>query len=86
MTTNKPLFDLKATPKPEHVQDRENDKWGRSVERKKPGRKKTKRTAQLHPRLYPQIADEITQIAEDREITVGVLIEEMFQVWKINQK
>lgn len=92
MSETKPLIDLKASlkserHKPEH---QESNNWQRSIERKKPGRKKSPRTAQIHPRVYPQVAEEIISIIEQRDITVGVFIEEIFQFWKdkseINQK
>lgn len=88
MSEIKPLIDfdvdLKATPKPKPSEIDSNENWGRSVERKKPGRKKTKRTAQIHPRLPPEIADEFNAIAEERDITAGALFEEIFQFWKLN--
>lgn len=49
--------------------------------RKKPGRKLSPRTYQLHPKVFPEIGEAIAAEAEQRGITQGQLIEQMWQVY-----
>lgn len=48
--------------------------------RKKPGRKPSPRTYQLHPKVLPEVGEAIAAEAERRGLTQGQLIEEMWQV------
>ena len=85
MTKDNKLFDLRATPKNTPSETRENEDWGKSVERKKPGRKKRKPKEQIHPRLDPEIVKELRDLAETREIDMGDLIMEIYSFWKDQQ-
>lgn len=49
--------------------------------RKKPGRKPSPRTYQLHPKVFPRVGEGIAAEAESRGITQGQLIEEMWAVF-----
>lgn len=49
--------------------------------RKKPGRKPSPRTYQMHPKLMPQIGEAISVEAEKLGLTQGQLIEQMWQVY-----
>jgi hypothetical protein len=49
--------------------------------RKKPGRKPSPRTHQLHPKVFPLIGEAIAAEAEKRGITQGQLIEEMWELY-----
>ena len=60
--------------------DNETD-WERSLERKKPGRKKGPRRVQIHPYLTPETVDEINQISQQKEISQGLIIELLFKHW-----
>lgn len=51
--------------------------------RKKPGRKPSPRTHQLHPKVFPEIGEAIAAEAERLGITQGQLIE---QLWESYQK
>lgn len=46
--------------------------------RKKPGRKPSPRTYQLHPKVFPRVGEAIAAEAERQGITQGQLIE---QIW-----
>ena len=50
--------------------------------RKKPGRKPSPRTCQLHPKLLPEIGEKIAEAAEERGITQGHFIEMMWKCWE----
>lgn len=49
--------------------------------RKKPGRKKSPRTYQLHPKVMPEIGEAITKEAEQKGLTQGQVIESMWQAY-----
>ena len=49
--------------------------------RKKPGRKPSPRTHQLHPKVFPKIGEAIAAEAERLGITQGQLIEEMWKAY-----
>lgn len=46
--------------------------------RKKPGRKPSPRTYQLHPKVFPRVGDAIAAEAERLGITQGQLVEHMW--------
>lgn len=50
--------------------------------RKKPGRKPSPRTYQLHPKVFPEVGAAIAREAERLGITQGQLIEQMWDVFK----
>jgi|TARA_B100002049_G_scaffold232538_1_gene211779 ribosome-binding protein aMBF1 (putative translation factor) len=49
--------------------------------RKKPGRKPSPRTHQLHPKVFPKVGEAIAAEAEKRGITQGQLVEEMWSIY-----
>lgn len=49
--------------------------------RRKPGRKKSIRQFQLHPRVLPEIGEAFADEAERRGVTQGVLLEECWQLY-----
>lgn len=49
--------------------------------RKKPGRKPSPRTYQMHPKLMPKVGEAITLEAEALGLTQGQFIERMWQVY-----
>jgi len=51
--------------------------------RKKPGRKPSPRTHQLHPKVFPRVGEAIAAEAEKQGITQGQLIE---QLWELYEK
>lgn len=50
--------------------------------RKKPGRKPSPRTYQLHPKVFPRVGEAIASEAERLGITQGQLIEQMWEVYQ----
>lgn len=50
--------------------------------RKKPGRKPSPRTFQLHPKVMPETGQAIAAEAERLGLTQGQLIEQMWQVYR----
>ena len=50
--------------------------------RKKPGRKPSPRTYQLHPKVFPRVGEAIASEAERLGITQGQLIEEMWVTYQ----
>lgn len=89
MTESNRLSGLKARPKSTTVEDvRRVDEVGEArgffdrTPRKKPGRKPSPRTKQLHPKVFPWVGDALAAEAERRGITQGQLIEEMWQVYQ----
>lgn len=52
--------------------------------RKKPGRKPSPRTYQLHPKVFPQVGEAIAAEAERLGITQGQLIENMWETYQRN--
>lgn len=82
------LAGLKARPKTSTVEDvRRVDEVGEArgfvdrTPRKKPGRKPSPRTYQLHPKILPQIGEAISAEAESLGITQGQLIEQMWAAY-----
>jgi len=53
--------------------------------RKKPGRKPSPRTHQLHPKVFPRVGEAIAAEAERLGITQGQLIEQMWEQFKPTQ-
>lgn len=51
--------------------------------RKKPGRKPSPRTHQLHPKVFPEVGEAVAAEAERLGITQGQLVELM---WNLYQK
>lgn len=85
MSGSNRLAGLKARPKNTTVEDvRRVDEVGEArgfvdrTPRKKPGRKPSPRTHQLHPKVFPKVGEAIAAEAERRGITQGQLIEEMW--------
>ena len=50
--------------------------------RKKPRRKPSPRTHQLHPKVFPKVGEAIAAEAERLGITQGQLIEQMWEKWE----
>lgn len=50
--------------------------------RKKPGRKPSPRTYQLHPKVFPNVGEAIAAEAERLGITQGQLIERMWEKYE----
>ncbi len=82
------LGGLVARPKPSTADDvRKIDEVGEArgfvdrTPRKKPGRKASPRTYQMHPKILPQVGEAITDEAESLGLTQGQLIEKMWQVY-----
>ena len=89
MSGSNRLAGLKARPKGATVEEvRRVDEVGEArgfldrTPRKKPGRKPSPRTHQLHPKVFPTVGQEIAAEAERLGITQGQLIEEMWSVYK----
>ena len=88
MTGSNRLGGLVARPKPSTVEDvRRIDEVGEArgfvdrTPRKKPGRKPSPRTYQMHPKVMPKIGEAITDEAEKLGLTQGQLIEKMWQIY-----
>ncbi len=93
MSVSNRLAGLKARPKGTTVEDvRRVDEVGEArgfvdrTPRKKPGRKPSPRTHQLHPKVFPQIGEAISSEAERLGITQGQLIEEMWRIYQDQQR
>lgn len=89
MSGSNRLAGLKARPKGTTVEEvRRVDEVGEArgfldrTPRKKPGRKPSPRTHQLHPKVFPTVGQEIAAEAERLGITQGQLIEEMWSIYK----
>ena len=89
MSGSNRLAGLKARPKGTTVEEvRRVDEVGEArgfldrTPRKKPGRKPSPRTHQLHPKVFPTVGQEIAAEAERLGITQGQLIEEMWTIYK----
>ena len=89
MSGSNRLAGLKARPKDTTVEEvRRVDEVGEArgfldrTPRKKPGRKPSPRTHQLHPKVFPTVGQEIAAEAERLGITQGQLIEEMWSTYK----
>ena len=90
MSGSNRLAGLKARPKGTTIEEvRRVDDVGEARgfvdrrPRKKPGRKPSPRTYQLHPKVFPKIGEAIAAEAERLGITQGQLIE---QLWDSYQK
>jgi hypothetical protein len=88
MSGSNRLSGLKARPKDTSVEEvRRVDEVGEArgfldrTPRKKPGRKPSPRTFQLHPKVFPEVGEAITAEAEIRGITQGQLIEKMWALY-----
>ena len=86
MSGSNRLAGLKARPKDTTVEDvRRADEVGEArgfvdrTPRKKPGRKPSPRTHQLHPKVFPKVGEGIAAEAERLGITQGQLIERMWE-------
>jgi hypothetical protein len=82
------LAGLKARPKDTSVEEvRRIDDVGEArgfldrTPRKKPGRKPSPRTFQLHPKVFPQVGEAIAAEAERLGITQGQLVERMWEAY-----
>lgn len=82
------LSGLKARPKISTVEDvRRVDEVGEArgfvdrTPRKKPGRKPSPRTYQLHPKVLPEVGEAISAEAERLGLTQGQLIEQMWAIY-----
>ena len=89
MSGSNRLAGLKARPKGTTVEEvRRVDEVGEArgfvdrTARKKPGRKPSPRTHQLHPKVFPKIGEAIAAEAERRGITQGQLIEQMWEAYQ----
>ena len=83
------LAGLKARPKDSGPQEvKIADEIGEArgfldrTPRKKPGRKASPRTYQLHPKVMPKTGESISAEAERLGITQGQLIEQMWEAWQ----
>jgi hypothetical protein len=83
------LAGLKARPKNTTVAEvRRVDVVGEArgfldrTPRKKPGRKPSPRTYQLHPKVFPEVGEAIAAEAERLGITQGQLIEMMWEEYQ----
>lgn len=91
MSGSNRLAGLKARPKDTTVEEvRRVDEVGEArgfvdrSPRKKPGRKPSPRTHQLHPKVLPNIGEAISAEAESLGITQGQLVEQMWSVYEAN--
>lgn len=89
MSGSNRLSGLKARPKGATVEEvRRIDEVGEArgfldrTPRKKPGRKPSPRTHQLHPKVFPEVGEAIAEEAEKLGITQGQLIEEMWEIYR----
>lgn len=89
MTGSNRLPGLKARPKDTTIEDvRRVDEVGEArgfldrTPRKKPGRKPSPRTYQLHPKVLPEVGEAIAAEAEREGLTQGQLIERIWRSYK----
>ena len=82
------LAGLKARPKNTTVEEvRRVDEVGEArgfvdrTPRKKPGRKPSPRTHQLHPKVFPRVGEAIADEAERLGITQGQLVERLWNTY-----
>ena len=85
MSGSNRLAGLKARPKDTTVEEvRRVDEVGEArgvldrTPRKKPGRKPSPRTYQLHPKVLPRVGEAIAAEAERLGVTQGQLIEQLW--------
>lgn len=83
------LAGLKARPKDTSVEQvRRVDEVGEArgfldrTPRKKPGRKPSPRTYQLHPKVFPNVGEAIAAEAARLGVTQGQLIEQMWEKYQ----
>ncbi len=88
MSGSNRLAGLKARPKDTTVEEvRRVDEVGEArgfvdrTPRKKPGRKPSPRTYQLHPKVFPEVGKAIASEAERLGITQGQLVEKLWEVY-----
>lgn len=94
MSGSNRLSGLKARPKNTSIEAvRRVDEVGEAhgfwdrTPRKKPGRKPSPRTYQLHPKVFPDIGEAIASEAGKRGLTQGQLIERMWEAYiEINKE
>ena len=86
MSGSNRLAGVTARPKGTTVEDvRRVDEVGEArgfldrTPRKKPGRKPSPRTWQLHPKVFPEVGEAIAVEAERLGITQGQLVEQMWE-------
>ncbi len=89
MSGSNRLAGLKARPKDTTVEEvRRVDEVGEArgfldrTPRKKPGRKPSPRTHQLHPKVFPEIGEAIAVEAERLGVTQGQLVEKMWSLYE----
>lgn len=89
MSGSNRLAGLKARPKETTVEEvRRVDEVGEArgfldrTPRKKPGRKPSPRTYQLHPKIFPEVGEAIAAEAERLGVTQGQLVEKMWDLYK----
>lgn len=89
MNDSNRLAGLKARPKDTTIDEvRRIDEVGEArgfldrTPRKKPGRKPSPRTYQLHPKVFPEIGEKIASEAERLGITQGQLVEKMWSLYE----
>ena len=93
MTGSNRLAGLKARPKDTTIDEvRRVDEVGEArgfldrTPRRKPGRKPSPRTFQLHPKVFPEVGQAIAEEAGRLGITQGQLIERMWESWRAAQQ
>ena len=93
MSGSNRLAGLKARPKDTTIEDvRRVDEVGEAhgffdrTPRRKPGRKPSPRTCQLHPKVFPEVGEAIAAEAERMGITQGQLIEQMWEWYSAAKK
>lgn len=89
MSDSNRLSGLKVRPKDTTIEDiRRVDEVGESrgfvdrSPRKTPGRKRSPRTYQLHPKVFPEVGEGIAYEADRLGITQGHLIEKMWELYQ----
>ncbi len=89
MNVSNRLGGLKARPKATTTEEvRRVDEVGEArgfvdrTPRRKPGRKPSPRTFQLHPKVFPKVGEAIASEAEKLGITQGQLIERMWDAYR----
>ena len=89
MSGSNRLAGLKARPKDTTVEEvRRVDEVGEArgfldrTPRKKPLRKPSPRTYQLHPKVFPEVGEAIATEAERLGVTQGQLVEKMWDLYK----
>ena len=93
MSVSNRLAGLKARPKKTTPQEvRRVEEAGEALgfvdraPRKKPGRKQSPRTAQLHPKVTPDVAGAIATEAGRLGLTQGQLLEQMRRIYLTHKK